>query len=224
MLVSGLPTPFAPSVQTIEAKISFISVLVGHRVYFLRPTLRADNFSHLRSHFFLTSSAIRVESQRISGTSLTHTEEHQCLDEKSKMSFKLDYNEPLPKVIERLKSEHADFHAKLERIKSETRAGNLPVAISLLNLFKPFILRHAVEEEARLMRAIMQGKKDKNNQSIEIMQQHRRIEEFLQDKLPYLSDLPSPKAAKEIEEFADEVLKHHAEEEHVVFPLALKSK
>ena len=139
------------------------------------------------------------------------------------MSFKLNYEEPIPQVIKRLRSEHTELHSKLERIVGEVKKGNLAVAISLLNLIKPQILRHAVEEEARLARSIMQECKDESGPSVEILQQHRRIEEFLQDKLPYLGDLPKAHAAKEIEEFVSELEKHHSEEEVLVFPLALKS-
>jgi hemerythrin len=139
------------------------------------------------------------------------------------MSFKLDYEEPLPQVVKRLRNEHSELRSKLERIIEEAKTGNPAVAISLLNLVKPLILRHAVEEEARLARSIMQECRDESGQSIEILQQHRRIEEFLQDKLPYLGDLPKAKATKEIEEFVSELEKHHSEEEVLTFPLALKS-
>jgi hypothetical protein len=139
------------------------------------------------------------------------------------MSFRLDYNEPIPKLVERLKGEHNELHVKLERIVSEIKIGNLPVAISLLNLDKAEILRHAVEEEARLVRSIMEESRDESNQSIEIMQQHRRIEEFLQIKLPHLGELPPNKATREIEEFVNELERHHLEEERIVFPLAIKS-
>ena len=139
------------------------------------------------------------------------------------MSFKLDYEEPIPQVVKRLRKEHTELHSKLERIIGEVKTGNLAVAISLLNLIKPQILRHAVEEEARLARSIMQECRDESGQSIKILQQHRRIEEFLQDKLPFLGDLPKAQATKEIKEFVSGLEKHHSEEEALTFPLALKS-
>lgn len=140
------------------------------------------------------------------------------------MSYKLDYKEPVAKVIERLVKEHEELHAKLERILEESETGDLRVAISLLNLIRPEILRHAVEEEARLMRVIMQKSRNEANRSIEIMQQHRRIEEFLQAKLPYLQESPAVSARKEIREFVHELERHHEEEEITTFPLALRSK
>jgi len=135
----------------------------------------------------------------------------------------LDYEEPIPQVVKRLRKEHTELHSKLERIVAEVKTGNLAVAISLLNLIKPQILRHAVEEEARLTRSIMRESRDESGPSIKIFQQHRRIEEFLQDKLPYLDELFLSQATREIEEFASELEKHHSEEEALVFPLALKS-
>ena len=69
----------------------------------------------------------------------------------------------------------------------------------------------------------MEESRDESDKSIEIMQQHRRIEEFLQEKLPHLGELPSDRATREIEEFVGELNKHHLEEEQVVFPLAMKS-
>ena len=48
------------------------------------------------------------------------------------------------------------------------------------------ILRHAVEEEARIMRVIMQKAKDQSEQSIKVMQEHRQIIEFLDKTISQL--------------------------------------
>lgn len=136
------------------------------------------------------------------------------------MSYRLDYLEPIPKVVERLEGEHLEFGHKLERIKTTK---NTKVAISLLALLKPEILRHAIEEEARLVRTIMKESKSESTESITVMQEHRRITEFLNDVMPHLQEIPEKKARKEIDEFVSEVQKHHAEEEKIVFPLALSS-
>jgi hypothetical protein len=71
------------------------------------------------------------------------------------MSFKLDYEEPIQFVVKRLSREHIELQVMIDRVIAESKNGNLPVAISLLNLFRPEILRHALDEEARLMRVIM---------------------------------------------------------------------
>jgi hemerythrin len=153
-----------------------------------------------------------------------------------KLSYKLDYQEPARKVLERLEDEHAEFRAKLARIIGETESDNLGVATSLLVLFKPLILRHAVEEEARIMRVIAAHRDSDANgrmhdeakkegevrKSIEVMREHRRITEFFAEKLPHLDELPHSRQKSEIEEFVRELARHHEEEEAIAFPLFLR--
>ena len=45
------------------------------------------------------------------------------------------------------------------------------------------ITHHAVEEEARLMRVIMQKAKDESPESIRIMQEHNWVMDFFKNKL-----------------------------------------
>jgi hemerythrin superfamily protein len=89
----------------------------------------------------------------------------------------------------------------------------------LKEISKP-ILRHAVEEEARIMRVIMEKAKDQSEQSIKIMQEHRWIIEFLDKRIPQLEK--SQEAGGEIKGFVDNLTKHFLEEEEIVFPLALR--
>ena len=135
------------------------------------------------------------------------------------MSFRLDYDEPLQNVVKRLRSEHQEIGSKLSRIVEESEKGNLAVAISLLDLIKPEILRHAVEEEARLARFISTQSGTATEESLMIFREHRRIAEFLQHKLQYLHELPSTQARKEINEFVSELRRHHEAEERTAFPL-----
>ena len=99
------------------------------------------------------------------------------------------------------------------------------MAVSLLKSVRPEVLRHAVEEEARLARIIIESSEKKTSdveRSLDILQEHRRIKEFLDDELPFLLDENSEKEArKKIIEFTDLMIKHHREEEKEVFPLAL---
>jgi hemerythrin-like domain-containing protein len=146
------------------------------------------------------------------------------------MSYRLDYEEPISDVVERLKQEHSEIDRKLEKISEVARNSKnikkLKVAVSLLNAESTEILRHAVEEEARLARAIMQTRdtRDASDYSIEILQVHRRIKEFLEEQLPYLLDENSERdTRRKISEFVDLVLKHHAEEEKELFPLAVRA-
>jgi hemerythrin superfamily protein len=143
------------------------------------------------------------------------------------MSYKLDYDEEIMAVLERLNEEHKQFYKKLARIRIICkRAGKLYVALSLLKAMSTEILRHAVEEEAIVARAIMVSQKTKkeSKKSIDILQHHRRIKEFFDDKLPYLMDEVSEKKAREeVLRFVDDLVEHHREEEKVVFPLARKA-
>ena len=58
--------------------------------------------------------------------------------------------------------------------------------------------------------------------SAEVMRHHRRIEEFIQEKLPRLSELPPSREKQEIKDFVLELRKHHKEEEEIPFPVALR--
>jgi iron-sulfur cluster repair protein YtfE (RIC family) len=135
----------------------------------------------------------------------------------------LDYNEPLPKVIERLKSEHKELAQKLSRIERLADSGDMKVVVTELKVVKPLVLRHAVEEEARLMRPIMWESKGRSEESIIVLRYHRELVDFLDHKLPNLGALPEHVARREVGIFAKELRKHHQEEEKIVFPLALKS-
>lgn len=135
----------------------------------------------------------------------------------------LDYNEPLPKVVKRLKDEHRELAAKLLRIEELAKSGDLKVVITELTVIKPLVLRHAVEEEARLMRPIMWEFENKSEESIIILRYHRKIVDFLDHRLPSLATLPEKVARREVGIFVTELRKHHREEEGILFPLALKA-
>jgi hypothetical protein len=139
-----------------------------------------------------------------------------------RMSYRINHNEPIPKLVERLEREHRELAPKLDRIVELADEGNLKVAESILNSISQQILRHAVEEEARIIQVIADNAKPELERNAEVMRHHRRIEEFLEDKLPHLSELPPSTAKREIEDFAVELKKHHKEEEEISFPLALK--
>lgn len=144
------------------------------------------------------------------------------------MSFRLDYEEPIFAVVKRLKQEHKELDRKLQRISNinDAESGKLKVAVSLLNAIETEILRHAVEEEARLARVILQASetRKKSDKSMKILREHRRIKEFFEDELPYLLEENSEKdARKKIKDFSNLIISHHQEEEKEVFPLALEA-
>jgi len=139
------------------------------------------------------------------------------------MSYTLNYDEPIPEVVERLKMEHKEIQTRLSDIYEASEKGDLKSAINSLKEATHMILRHEVEEEARLMRVIMWEVPARSERSISIMREHRNIANFLKYTLFKLTDLPEKVARREIRIFVIDLKKHHAEEEKVVFPLALKA-
>ena len=138
------------------------------------------------------------------------------------MSYRVDYNEPIPKLIERLVREHRELDPKPAHVLELSESGNLRDAESELVSISQGILRHAVEVEARIIRVIAVNSKGDLEKSAEVMQHHRRIEEFLQEKLPHLSEFPTSRAEQEIKDFVLELRKHQKEEEEISFPVALR--
>ena len=125
-------------------------------------------------------------------------------------------------MIERLKHEHRDFESRLLQIEESSRT-NPKQAIEMLEDLGKSILRHAIEEEARIMRVIMQKAKDHSEQSIRVMQEHKQIIEFLDKTISQLKTFSQEESAKKIKKFVEDSIKHFSEEEEIVFPLALKA-
>lgn len=97
---------------------------------------------------------------------------------------RINFNEPIPDMIERLKKEHRSFESKLnEADNSINRENNIEVGIRIIRDLDNSVIRHAVEEEARLMRVIMQNAKDDSAKSIKIMQEHNYVLNFFKEKL-----------------------------------------
>jgi hypothetical protein len=100
-----------------------------------------------------------------------------------------------------------------------------------------FILQHAVEEEVRLMRVIMQYAKDDSSDSIRIIQEHNYVLDFFKNKLRSIEENTislNSKSQQESEEeefnqknklnqFITNLKSHFTEEEQIVFPLSLKA-
>ena len=142
--------------------------------------------------------------------------------EKRNLSYRVDYAEPITSLVQRLEREHRDVEPKLERVLELAAEGNIRVAQSILLAVRTEILRHAVEEEAVLVREIMAKAKDRADESVKIFQQHRYVAHFLNQVLPELTTMPAEKASAEMENFVQEFREHHVREEGVAFPLAIK--
>lgn len=91
---------------------------------------------------------------------------------KNKKNIRINFNEPIADMIERLKKEHRSFESKLnEAYNSINRDGgnDIEVGIRIIRNMDNSVIRHAVEEEARLMRVIMHNAKDESAESIRII-------------------------------------------------------
>jgi len=75
------------------------------------------------------------------------------------MSYRIDHDEQIPKLIERLEREHRELDPKLDHILELSESGNLQVAESILLSISQVILRHSVEEEARIIQVIADNSK-----------------------------------------------------------------
>ncbi len=138
--------------------------------------------------------------------------------------FTLDYEAPISSVTKRLLIKHDEIKTILSEVGELARRGKLKVAISLLNATSPLILRSAVEEEARVMRVVMQKNKSRAQRSVAIEREHRDIADFLKRKLPELGSMPPNEARRSVISFVRLTRRHLREEEGVPFSIAAAAK
>src|SRR4029079_5553279 len=150
------------------------------------------------------------------------------------MDYKINFDESIPDMIERLKQEHVQFEITLNKITKYNEENNINKAIETINYMSQPIIKHAVEEEARLMRVIMHKAKEESTDSIKIMQEHNWVVDFLKHRVSSLENSIyqqqnkqdkqfQQKTQNEINEFVTNLKNHFEEEEQIVFPLALKA-
>jgi hemerythrin len=150
-------------------------------------------------------------------------------------SSKINFNEPIPEMIERLKREHRNFESKLDEADNTVNRNNdITGGARIIHNMSKSIIHHAVEEEARLMRVIMHYARDESSESVKIMQEHNWVLNFFKNKLGPIeqnatfSYTESPntefkQAKNELNEFITNLRSHFVEEEQIVFPLALRA-
>lgn len=135
-------------------------------------------------------------------------------------------------MIRRLKNEHQQFEMQLNTIQEHIGRNEIKEAIEIIHTISELIIRHAVEEEARIMRVIMQKAKEDSTESIKIMQEHNWVVNFLKHVLGkiendvnqrYQSQQQQEDVKNKINEFVTNLRNHFSEEEQIVFPLALKA-
>ncbi|HEY9387910.1 MAG TPA: hemerythrin domain-containing protein [Nitrososphaeraceae archaeon] len=150
---------------------------------------------------------------------------------------KINFNEPIPQMIERLTREHRSFESKLEEVEHSVNINNdSGYAAQIIRNMSESVIHHAVEEEARLMRVIMQKAKQESAESIKIMQEHNWVMNFLKNRLTGIEKTvkfdsetqpqqqhDEEQTKKELIEFVTNLREHFLEEEQIVFPLVLKA-
>jgi len=147
------------------------------------------------------------------------------------VSRRINFDEPIPRMIERLKSEHIMFESKLVQVENNMKRNDIRLAAQGIKDMGNKIIQHAVEEEARLMRVIMNNAKDESSESIKIMQEHNWLMNFLNNTLMLIKNAATSsdsaeyeKAKVDLNEFVNNLRKHFKEEEQIVFPLTLRSQ
>ncbi|MDQ6724447.1 MAG: hemerythrin domain-containing protein [Thermoproteota archaeon] len=152
------------------------------------------------------------------------------------MDYKINFKEPIPQMIERLKQEHIEFELTFKKTDKYIDENEIKEAIKIIHNMSELIIKHAVEEEARIMRVMMQKAKEESADSIKIMQEHNWVVDFLKHKLQNIEketqqQYPQQqqqlqlqqKVKNEINEFITNLRNHFSEEEQILFPLALKA-
>jgi hemerythrin-like domain-containing protein len=137
------------------------------------------------------------------------------------MSYRINFDESMPDLIGRLKKEHRQIQSRLAAL--ETIGTVNEQAIRILDELSEPIVRHAVEEEAVVLRVIMHKAKAQSGESIKIAQEHNWIVDFIKKTIPKLAAMPKQQAKHEVEEFIQSLRTHFSEEESVMFPLALEA-
>ena len=123
-------------------------------------------------------------------------------------------------MVERLRTEHRDFRLELIEIE-ETSKFTSYKAIEKLKEIGRLILRHEIEEEARIIQVITEKVKEPERW-VKIIQEHRGIVDLLEKKISQL-EYSSQEVVEEIKTLSNDMRKHFSEEEEIVFPLMLKA-
>ena len=154
----------------------------------------------------------------------------------NKIRKRINFDEPIADMIERLKSEHHNFENKLREVEDAINSDkDIAYATKIISNMSESIIHHAVEEEARLLRVIMHKAKAESSESIKIMQEHNWVINFLKIDLnkmanrktldlEYSSSLKYIEDTKLINEFISNLREHFLEEEQIVFPLEIKEE
>jgi hypothetical protein len=99
------------------------------------------------------------------------------------LTYKINFEEPIPQMTDRLKKENVNLNLSFEKIEKFVNENEIKQTLKSIHDISESIIRHAVEEDARIMRVIMQKAKEESAESIKIMQEHNWVVDFLKQKL-----------------------------------------
>jgi hypothetical protein len=99
------------------------------------------------------------------------------------LTYKINFDEPIPQMADRLKKENVNLNLSFEKIEKFVNENEIKQTLKSIHDISESIIRHAVEDEARIMRVIMQKAKEESAESIKIMQEHNWVVDFLKQKL-----------------------------------------
>src|SRR5919107_4129932 len=103
-------------------------------------------------------------------------------------------------MICRLLQEHDNFKVSFEKIDKFVNENDIKQAITTINDMSESIIRHAVVEEAIIMRVIMQKSKEESTESIRIMQEHNWVIDFLKHRLQNIQNGIYQRQQQELEQ------------------------
>jgi hypothetical protein len=116
------------------------------------------------------------------------------------VNSRINFNEQIQQMIERLKSEHHSFGSKIVEVQDSINNNDIVHATETIRSMIDKVTHHAVEEEARLMRVIMQNAKDESPESVRIMQEHNWVMNFFKNKLGAIESRINSKIDSQIQE------------------------
>jgi hemerythrin-like domain-containing protein len=127
-------------------------------------------------------------------------------------------NEPIPKMVGKLRSEHRDFRLELVQIEEASKFSSRK-AIEKLKEIAKSIMQHELEE-ARIIQIITEKVKEPQ-QWVKIIEEHKGMVDLLGKEISQLKD-SSQELGEGINTFSNDMRRHFSDEEEIVFPLLLK--
>ncbi|MDW8092077.1 MAG: hemerythrin domain-containing protein [Nitrososphaerota archaeon] len=128
----------------------------------------------------------------------------------------------LEDLIEVLLKEHEEVRALLKRINALLQNGRYGELAEELNKFKPYLDQHVIDEEASVLKVLIDTYgREGADRFIRVFQEHREIHRLLQDMRRIAVETPE-RLAELKTEFSRVLERHFMAEESDVFPSALR--